>query len=360
MNKSIPIFKIDGIVIKLHYSWFIIFGLLWYSLSVDFFPLSFPGYSVFSYIMMGLSAAFLLFVSVILHELMHSIVAKSMHINVKEITLFFFGGVANISTEKLKPKTEFWTAISGPLLSIYLGILFYFLSILFSGFLFFYPILVYAYKINLTLGIFNLLPGYPLDGGRVLRSIIHWKTHNLMKATYIASKAGRFIAGAMIFFGIFGFFIGVNALWFLILGVFLYLLAGASYEQTLVMEILDKQKLIIEKAPVVQPSQKVIDLINRHYLKEHEFVVVKSRKYLGVINLNDLSKFPKQVWEAVKVEKIIAHPKTVSRNDKLFKAYSLMVEQTIGIIPVVENEKLLGVVRARTVNNFINKKVNFS
>ncbi len=362
MNKSVHIFSIDGIAIKLHYSWFIIFILLWYSLSAEFFPHFFQGLSAISYANMGLIAAILLFLSVLAHELMHSVVAKSMNIDVKTITLFFFGGIANISTEKLKPKTEFWIAISGPILSIYLGILFLFISMIVKNNSFLFPITFYIYQINFILGIFNLIPGYPLDGGRVLRSILHKITGNLLKATYIAAKAGKFFAGLMIFIGLLGFFAGVNLFWFIILGVFLYYVAGMSYENTLIMDVLQGVSLnkIISKANTIKSSEKVIKLIENNYVKGKEiFIVTKNNKYAGILNVNDLSKQPKKTWNSITADKLKINVKTINSKQDSLKAFKLISENKVNAIAVVDKGKIKGIINMNSIIKYINGKINY-
>ena len=189
MRGGTKLFTIFGIDIKIHFSWWFIFALLAYTLSVDFFPHYFSGLTTKMYWTMGIVSSVLLFISVLAHELAHSLMARAKKIEVESITLFFFGGVASLPREDMKPSTEFWMAFSGPLLSLSLGGILYVLYLqnwpVYIGAVFFY-----LYQLNLILAIFNLLPGYPLDGGRMFRAILMMHYRNLKKATAIAAKGG--------------------------------------------------------------------------------------------------------------------------------------------------------------------------
>src|SRR3990167_1085865 len=205
MNGTTTIFRVSGIEVRIHYSWWIIFVLLSWSLATAFFPLHFPGLTKIEYGGMGIISALLLFCSVLLHELSHSLVAKAKKIQVKSITLFFFGGVAGITKEDMKPSSEFQMAIAGPLFSLLLGTVFYFIYKLdVNGF--WTAITFYLYQLNFTLGIFNLIPGFPLDGGRAFRAILYAYFKDLTKATRIAAGVGKLFAVVLIMLGIVGLF----------------------------------------------------------------------------------------------------------------------------------------------------------
>src|SRR3989344_3892890 len=200
MDGGLRIFRIFGIDIKIHFTWWFIFVLLAWGLREGFFPQQFPGFSAPQYWFMGIVAAVLLFVSVLLHELTHSLVAKARKIRVESITLFFFGGVASIPSEDVKPATEFWMALSGPLFSIvFAGILFLVHQLALPVLL--KAVTAYLWQINLILGIFNLVPGFPLDGGRVFRALLMFYYRDIRKATKIASKVGRFFGVFLVFLG---------------------------------------------------------------------------------------------------------------------------------------------------------------
>jgi Zn-dependent protease len=224
MPGSLRIGKIFGIDIYIHISWLIIIVLLTWSLAVGWFPVLYHGFSAITYWILGFIAAILLFVSVLLHELAHSVVARARGLPVKNITLYIFGGVSNIEREPGSPGIEFQIAVVGPLTSLLIGalalVLFYLLGQNTSAL---GAILWYLGIANILLGIFNLIPGFPLDGGRVLRSIV-WKIDgNLRRATRIVTVVGQIIAYLFILVGIWLFFAGyfIDGLWFGFIGWFL-------------------------------------------------------------------------------------------------------------------------------------------
>ncbi len=196
IRGGIPIGKAFGISLRLHYSWFFIFVLVTWALSASYFPSTYPSWSLPSRIAAGIITSLLFFGSVLVHELMHSIVSQRQGIAVQSITLFIFGGVSQITEEPKQPKDEFRMAIAGPLSSLIIG------GILFSIYFgwrhvdtfavqFITAIAYWLGYINLMLGVFNLIPGFPLDGGRVFRSLLWWRSHNLKTATRTASNIGR-------------------------------------------------------------------------------------------------------------------------------------------------------------------------
>ena len=194
MNNSMKIFRVFGIDIKLHFTWWFVFALIAWSLSSAFFPHYFPDQTQTMYWSMGITASLLLFVSVLLHELSHSLVARAKNIKVESITLFFFGGVAGITKEDMKPSSEFLMAIAGPLFSLVLaGIFFVIWKI--NGNVFWTAITYYLWQLNLILALFNLVPAFPLDGGRAFRAILRAYFKDLKKATRIAVIGGKLFAG---------------------------------------------------------------------------------------------------------------------------------------------------------------------
>jgi Zn-dependent protease len=199
MRSSLRLFRIAGIDIGVHYTWIFIFLLISWSLAQGFFPQQYPGWDTFSYWITGILAALVLFASVLLHELAHSLVARARGMPVNSITLFIFGGVSNLEEEPEKPRAEFAMAIVGPLTSLALAGIFWGLtqtvenqdSPLAA-------MLSYLALINLVLAVFNLMPGFPLDEGRVLRSILWGTTGSLRKATDIAATVGRLFGWGLI------------------------------------------------------------------------------------------------------------------------------------------------------------------
>jgi len=200
-RHTIPIGRIFGISVDLDYSWFLLVGLLSWMLAVSYYPAEFPGWSAGQYWFIGFITALMLFVSVLIHELGHSVVAKRFGLAVPRIVLFIFGGISEIAAEPLSAGAEFWIAIVGPIVSFALAAFFWELEPLLASSQPLYAVAKYLATLNLILGIFNLIPGFPLDGGRVLRAMIWRLTGQYRRATSIAALTGRFIGFALIFFG---------------------------------------------------------------------------------------------------------------------------------------------------------------
>src|SRR3989337_386187 len=236
MNRyTISLGRILGIPISLDPSWFLIFILLTWTLASSYFPTEFRNWSAAQYWIIGAITAILFFVSVLLHELGHSVVALRYKIPVRRITLFVFGGVAQIGAEPPSALSEFWIAIAGPVVSFALAASFYLLELAFAGLAPLFALAKFLAFINGTLGVFNLIPAFPLDGGRVFRAIVWGITNNLLRATRIASAAGQIFAFLMIFYGIFLAFNDniIGGIWLVFIGWFLNNAAEQSYRQTL-------------------------------------------------------------------------------------------------------------------------------
>ena len=354
MKGSTKLFKIFGIDIKLHFSWWFIFALLAWSLSSAFFPQFYPDLSEKMYWMMGLSASLLLFVSVLLHELSHSLVAKAKNIRVDSITLFFFGGVAGIGDEDMKPMDELQMALAGPLFSLLLGGVF-FLLYKFNGSFFLTAISFYLYQLNLILAIFNLVPGFPLDGGRAFRAILYAHYKDLKKATRIAVAGGKFFAGVLILLGIFGLVTGtINGVWFILLGGFLYFIAGVSYEQVVIKEVLKNVSIkeVMEKKIVKIDSKTDFDQALKKYydVDQDVFVIMKGKQFMGLLDLKKIDKMGLNVQHRIKVGQLVmpkSQIKGLKVKDNCYTAFKSMAEQDLGLIPVFSGDTLKGVVLKR-------------
>src|SRR5512136_2176398 len=195
MNRSsISLGRVLGIPIGVDYSWFLIFALLTWSLATSYFPAEFTNWPVAEYWIVGVVTVILMFASVLLHELGHSVVALRYKIPVRNITLFIFGGVAQIGAEPPSASAEFWIALAGPAVSFGLAVFFRLLQTISGAFSPLLALVTYLAYINGTLALFNLIPGFPLDGGRVFRAIVWGVTHNLRRATLIAANVGRVVA----------------------------------------------------------------------------------------------------------------------------------------------------------------------
>jgi len=229
-RQAIPLVRIAGIPVRLDYSWFLIFVLLTWMLTANHFPAEFPDWDPSLYWAVGVATSVLYFVSVLLHELGHSAVALVYKIPVRSITLFMFGGVAHIGAESPSASAEFRIAIAGPLVSFALAAIFYALQKVAGGIQPLYGLAKYLAFINLALGAFNLIPGYPLDGGRVFRAAVWAVTHDLQRATLIATSVGRGFGFLFIMVGVWQMLGGnlVGGLWIAFIGWFLESAAAAQ------------------------------------------------------------------------------------------------------------------------------------
>jgi Zn-dependent protease/predicted transcriptional regulator len=375
--KATRLFKIFGIDIKIHYSWWFIFVLLTWSLSSHFFPalcsgeladlsISCGDISQYTYWIMGVSAALLLFLSVLLHELSHSLVAMAKKIKVESITLFFFGGVAGITEEDMKPSSEFQMAIAGPLFSLFLSGVF-FLIFKFNGNGIITAITFYLYQLNFILALFNLVPGFPLDGGRAFRAILYAYYKDLKKATRIAVGVGKFFAMFLMITGGIGLFTGIGGgLWFILIGGFLYFIAGMSYEQVVIKEVLAKipiKELVNTKLSKLNPEMKFSDFIKKYQKSSELLFLVKGKGFSGILNINQVSVLSKKMQDVLKVSSVsmpFNQIKGVNSKSNAYDAFQKVLSQKIEVIPVMSGSKLTGVVTKKNVMNRLLWELRFN
>jgi len=368
MKSSWRLFRIAGIDIGVHYTWIFIFILISWSLAVGIFPQQWSAAIRWS---MGVVAALGLFISVLLHELAHSLVAQSRGMKVGSITLFIFGGVSNLEEEPGKPGTEFAMAIVGPLTSLVLGLALWGLAIAVSGSIISFgdllnvtllnspsvSVIGYLGWINITLAIFNMIPGFPLDGGRVLRSILWRSSGSLKKATDIAATVGRLIGWAFIIFGvaqIFGFgwwiFQGFfSGIWIAFIGWFLMSAADASRRDLTLKEHLSgiKVKDVMNSQPGgIDPDTTVEQVVSNIFQRLHgrAVPVCYDDKLLGIVTIDDVKKLKREQWATTPVERIMTRQPlyTVSPEDGLDGAFKMIAQHAINQVLVTQDGKCVG------------------
>jgi len=367
LKNSLRLGKILGIEIRLDYSWFIIFTLVTWSLATHYFPMRYRGWTHSTYWIIGLATSLLFFASVLLHEISHSLVARAKGIPVRGITLFIFGGAAQIKEEPKRARDEFAMALVGPATSV--GIAIVFLLIRFISRSLSPPVTALAAwlsGINLILAVFNLIPGFPLDGGRVLRSIIWGLTPNLMKATQIASLIGRTIAYLFIFWGIWMFFRGnwFNGIWIAFIGWFLNNAADSSYRQLALREMLSghtASEVMMIDCPRVPRSLTIDQLVNDYLLHTTRrcFPVVDHERVWGLVTLHHVKEVAKEDWTTTTVGEAMTpfeQLKKVSPDDELFDVFQRMNSEDVNQLPVVEDGKFLGMVARDNVMAFIHTR----
>ena len=298
------LFRIAGIQVRVDPSWFLIFLLIWWSLSAGYFPRARPEASALEAWGAGLLTALLFFVSLLLHELSHSLVARRAGHEVRSITLFLFGGASEMTTEPADPATEFRIAVVGPLASFALALLFWLLGrALPDGTPDLLPSIVqYLAWINVALGTFNLLPGFPLDGGRILRALVWWRTGSLRRASRMATQAGKGLGLGLALLGGIQIFSGalVGGIWLVLIGLFARGLAESSYQSLILRELLGQVSVadVMVREPVTVPPDLTLDRVIDDYVLAQGFrgfPVVEGGRALGVISLERLARVPPEL-----------------------------------------------------------------
>ena len=369
MPGSLRIGKIFGIDIYIHISWVIILVLLTWSLAVGWFPVLYHGFSAVTYWVLGFIAAVLLFVSVLLHELAHSLVARARGLPVKNITLYIFGGVSNIEKEPGSPGIEFQIAVVGPLTSLLIGVLAFVLFFLLGQYS---PalgaILWYLGLANILLGIFNLIPGFPLDGGRVLRSIV-WKIDgNLRRATRIVTVVGQIIAYLFILVGIWLFFVGyfIDGLWLGFIGWFLLSSAQSANSEVMLQSVFRGVTVseVMNTAPTTVPANISLQkLVDEYFLPLglRSAFVIQGDRLAGLITLSDIRHVPREEWGQTPVGLAMIPRERlhiVSPQQSLNDVLPLMAGRDVNQLPVVQDERLVGVLSRDAIVRYLEIRRN--
>ncbi|MDA8327228.1 MAG: site-2 protease family protein [Nitrospiraceae bacterium] len=316
LTGGIGLFRIAGIQISIDFSWFIIFFLLLWSLSVGYFPHAFPREKSAVYWAAGFAATILFFASVLIHELAHSLVAMRHGLSIPSITLFIFGGVSQLSEEAKDPSSELKIAIAGPISSLMLAGVFYGLQALATGSS--HPItgavMGYLAVINGALAVFNLIPGFPLDGGRVLRAI-YWKTKgSLSKATKLASDIGKIVAVIFIIFGGLQVLAGalISGLWFVFIGIFLRSVAQSGYQEVVLKQLLNsavvRDIMVLSRDTVKVSPRMGLDKLVKDYFLHYGykgFPVFDGETPVGLVSLADIRGIPEGTLPARTVEEVM-------------------------------------------------------
>jgi Zn-dependent protease/CBS domain-containing protein len=369
-GKRIKLFKLLGFEVRIDLSWLIIAGLVTWSLADGLFPYLYPGLTSETYWFMGIVGALGLFISIIAHEFCHSLVARKFGMPMKGITLFIFGGVAEMGDEPPTAKAEFLMAIVGPLSSIAIGVIFYLIHLYGNSAGWNPPVngvIYYIAYINGILAAFNLIPAFPLDGGRVLRSILWGIKGNLRWATRVSSAIGSAFGIALLILGIFWFIRGniIGGVWMFLIGLFLRSAAQMSYQQLLVRKALEGESVrrFMNTNPVmVQSSATVKQLVEDYIYKYHYkmFPVMEGEKLLGCITTRQVKEIPREEWDRETVREAASAcsvENTISPDTDAVKALAMMTQSGVSRLLVVENGRLLGVVTLKDLLDFFSLKV---
>jgi len=331
----------------------LIFVLLTWSLASSYYPGEFANWPVAQYWIVGAATALLLFVSVLLHELGHSLMALRYKIPVLNITLFIFGGVAQIGAEPPSAIAEFWIALAGPIVSFALALLFSVLQPIVGAFAPLLALAKYLAYINGTLALFNLIPGFPLDGGRVFRAIIWGTTHSLHRATLVAANVGRFIAYVFILLGVWQMFTGnfANGLWIAFIGWFLESAAASQVRQQTIQDLLAGhmvQDAMRRDYTVVSPETTLEQLVDEHILGSgrRSLIVEQASQVSGLLTLQDIKKIMRSDWPTTTAAQVMVPAEQMKRirpDAKLVDALAEMDRDGVNQLPVMVDDQIHGV-----------------
>ena len=369
-GKRINIFSIAGFKIGIDISWFFIAFILSWTLAAGYFPIVYPKLATSTYWLMGVSGMLGLFICIILHELGHAVVARHYGIPITYITLFIFGGVAELKKEPSSPKVEFLMAIAGPIVSFVLAFLLYAATKL--GTKYGLPLAVtavtgYLALINLILAIFNLIPAFPLDGGRVFRAILWGWKKDLAFATRVSAIIGSGFGFALIFLGILSLFMRnlYSGLWLIILGWFLHRAASSVQTQFYIGKELEGEKVskfMKKDAISVPPDISIKEFVERYVYTSHHhlYPVTQHGTFLGYVSLQEVKATPHAEWDRTSVQKIMSHGtefQTISSDTSALEALNLMQQTQLPVLFVVDAGKLVGILTAQDLFKMISLKI---
>jgi Zn-dependent protease/CBS domain-containing protein len=370
-GKRITIFKLFGFEVKIDLSWLILAILITWSLARGYFPYIFKGLSGEIYWIMGVAGAFGLFVSIIFHEFSHSLVARRFGLQINGITLFIFGGVAEMDEEPPSAQAEFSMAIAGPLSSVFIGLIFY--AVFIFGKRAGWPTAVngifgYLGFINWVLAGFNMVPAFPLDGGRVLRSALwKWK-NNLRWATRIASQIGSLFGLLLIFLGIVNILMGdfIGGMWWVIIGLFVRSASQMSYQRLMMRSALEGETVqrFMRKDPVAVPSSVTVEQLVEDYIYKYHFKmlpVVEGGNLTGCVSTRQVKEIPREQWSTTVVRDIASScskDNTISPDLDAMEAFSIMSRTGNSRLMVAEDHRLKGVVTLKDIMKFLSVKLD--
>lgn len=370
LKRKIELGKLLGFTVSIDASWGIILFLVVWSLAKGLFPGYFPELNSQTYWLMGFVGAIGLFISIIIHEFSHSLVARKYGLEIKGITLFIFGGVAEMKEEPDSPKTEFFMAIAGPIASLILSILFgamyqsaviLELSIPVTG------ILGYLSAVNMLLAIFNLIPAFPTDGGRILRSILWWLKGDIRLATRLATHISLVFAVTLIIIGFINLMGGafIGGLWWILIGSFLFNAANVSYQNLMIRQSFEGKTVgnFITTEPITVPSNIMLQEFVKMYVYRYHhkmFPVTEDHTVIGLITIQDLKAYPHDEWQHLPVSKAMQPTNknnSIAPNVPVKDALTQMNETGISRLLVMEKEKMLGIITLKDLLEFFTLKM---
>jgi len=362
-RQNIPLGRILGIPVGLDYSWFLIFALFTWSLAESYYPAEFKKWPPLLYWFIGALTAIMLFVRVLLHELGHSVMALRYKMPVRSITLFIFGGVAQIGAEPPSAVAEFLIAIAGPAVSFALAVFFYAVQPAVTGIQPLLGLAKYLAYINLALVVFNLIPGFPLDGGRVFRAILWAVTKNMRRATLIAANVGRFFGFLFIFVGVWQVFSGNigGGLWTAFIGWFLDNAASAQVHQVVFQGLLAGHKVsqaMSSHCPSVPGDLTLQQLVDEHVLAGSQrcLLITRGQDAVGLMTLHRIKEVPRREWATTSAAEVMLPLEQFKRTDpdtELWTALQQMDRDGVNQLPVTRDNQVIGMLSREDVITFL-------
>jgi len=370
---AIEIFKVAGIQVAIDYSWLIIFALILWSLASGYFPAEYPGYSIGSYWLVGLVATILFFGSVLAHELCHAAMGNRLGEEVHRITLFIFGGVAELEHEPRSGIDELKIAAVGPLSSLVMAGIFWLIArgvAAAPATALWGSVFSYLAFINLALALFNLLPGFPLDGGRLLRAALWMRWGDLRRATAAAADWGNTIAWGLIAFGALEIFAGglIGGLWLIFIGLFLRSAASSGYQNMIVKQVLSGasvREIMVRDPIVLGPEETVAGAVENYFLRRGfgGFPVAADGKVLGVVTLAQVRECPASERASRRISEVMRPADRtieIAPGAGVIDAIRQMAAADIGRLLVVDQGKLVGLITRTGVTRYVHTKTQLS
>ncbi|HTR20377.1 MAG TPA: site-2 protease family protein [Gemmatimonadales bacterium] len=367
-GRRLHLFTIAGIPIRLDPSWFVVAFLVTWSLAAGLFPLWLPHYAPATYWIMGVAGALGLFLSILLHEGCHALVARRQGIPMQGITLFIFGGVAEMGDEPPSARAEFLMAAAGPLASIAIGLAALGLTVLIPG----WPaamrvVLNYLGVVNLILAGFNLVPAFPLDGGRLFRAVLWHRGGDLRRATRIASRVGVGFSYLLLLLGALRLAAGdvFGGIWSFLIGLFLRQAAGSAYQQVVARRLLEGEPVrrFMTRDPVsVRPDTTVSELLDQYVFRYHHklFPVQDNGRLLGTISTQAVKQVPRAEWGRRTVGALAlpqSEANAIRPDTDALQALGLMRKTGQPRLLVVDEGRLVGILTLRDLLDFLALKV---
>jgi Zn-dependent protease len=360
------LFRVAGVQIAIDFSWLIIFVLVLWGLSSGYFPALHPGYPTSEYWLVGVAGTILFFSSIVIHELSHAMVGNYLGQPVDRISLFIFGGMAHLGHEPTDPNAELKIAAAGPITSIVLGLIFLWIARAIGPngpYPMWSSVFQYLGFINIALALFNLLPGFPLDGGRIVRAIEWRRTGDFRRATGLAADWGRGIAYGLIALGALEIFTGslMGGLWLIFIALFLKGAASSSYQSIVMEQVLGNghvSEIMVHNPETVEAEATVADAINQHFMHHgySGFPVVSNGAPVGILSLRQVRDCPPEERAVRKVSDIMRKREPaieISPSATISQALRQMSDADIGRLLVIQQDRLAGLITRSAIARYV-------